>query len=59
MSRTDARRGGTEGVVRPTGPSRSFGPSSVVPGLADLLPRLSALGCLNGLADSTAYYALC
>jgi hypothetical protein len=25
----------------------------------DLLPRLSASGCLNGLADSTAYYALC
>ena len=40
-------------------PSRSFRPSSVVPGSADLLPRLSALGCLNGLADSTAYYALC
>src|SRR4051794_10942293 len=40
-------------------PLPSFGPSSVVPGLADLLPRLSASGCLNGLADSTAYYALC
>src|SRR3954452_7562940 len=39
-------------------PLRSFGPSSVVPGSADLLPRLSASGCLNGLADSTAYYAL-
>ena len=29
------------------------------PARPDLLPRLSALGCLNGLADSTAYYALC
>ena len=27
--------------------------------LGDLLPRLSESGCLNGLADSTAYYALC
>jgi hypothetical protein len=38
----------------PTDPDRSFGPSSGVTGSADLLPRLSALGCLNGLADSPA-----
>ena len=41
----------THRVPAPTDPDQSFGPSSVVTGSADLLPRLSALGCLNGLAD--------
>src|SRR5690348_18353087 len=36
-----------------------FGPSIIVPGLAYLLLRLSALECLNSLADCMTYYALC
>jgi hypothetical protein len=37
----------------------SVGPRSIVPGSADRLPRLSGSGCLTGLADGTASYALC
>jgi hypothetical protein len=36
-----------------------FGPSIIVPGLAYLFLRLSALECLNILADCMTYYALC
>ena len=36
-----------------------FGPSSIVPGSAYLLLRLSALECLISFADDMAYYALC
>ena len=36
-----------------------FGPSVIVPGVAYLLLRLSALECLNILADCMTYYALC
>src|SRR6266481_5017493 len=37
----------------------SFGPSTIVPGSAYPLLRLSALECLNSLADGVAYYAVC
>jgi len=40
-------------------PLLSFGPSTTVPGSAYLLLRLSALECLNSLADDMAHYALC
>ncbi len=36
-----------------------FGPSITVPGLAYPLLRLSALECLNSLADCMTYFALC
>jgi hypothetical protein len=36
-----------------------FGPSITVPGSAYLWLRLSALECLNNLADCMFYYALC
>ena len=36
-----------------------FGPSITVPGLAYLLLRLSAVQCLNSLADCVTYFALC
>jgi hypothetical protein len=47
-------------LASPMNPLRGpFGPSSVVPGLAYPLLRLSALECLMSLADSPGYYALC
>ena len=36
-----------------------LGPSIIVPGLAYLFLRLSALECLNILADCRTYFALC
>jgi hypothetical protein len=36
-----------------------FGPSITVPGVAYLLLRLSALECLNILADCMTYFAFC
>jgi hypothetical protein len=36
-----------------------FGPSIIVPGSAYPLLRLSALECLNILADCMTYFALC
>jgi hypothetical protein len=36
-----------------------FGPSVIVPGSAYLFLRLSALECLNILADCMTYLALC
>ena len=45
-------------IARCTRHSLPFGPSITVPGLAYLFLRLSALECLNILADCMTYFAL-